>query len=315
MPQFNWKRANAPVIPTAPGTWKETYTANPDLIELGNEYLMYYRGTGNGHDRIGVMRIAKSKFDGFTWEDYPDNPILDVGAPGSFDDINLLDPSAAVVPQASGEQRVYLYYSAVAGSSESIGLAISKDGIHFEKYNQNPVLKGRCPEVVYRDGQFYLFYVKENERGGYNIHAAMSTDGIHFTPTGGAPVLTVGAQGSWESQTVTTPRLFFDRGLYYMVYAGDDRSKDDPHQFGLATSMDLIHWQKYGGNPIFSTADRKHWDNCSIWYGTAAPIDGGYIMWYEACDEYRGEPRFVSAVGAAVLEAPYFFVKPPLAKD
>jgi beta-xylosidase len=79
----------------------------------------------------------------------------------------------------------------------------------------------------------------------------------------------------------------------------------------LATSVDLIHWTKYSHNPIFSVGTPEAWDNTNLWYGTVEIIDGRYWMWYEACNELRNKPGFISAVGAAVMDAPYFYIKPP----
>jgi predicted GH43/DUF377 family glycosyl hydrolase len=304
---FEWRRWSYPVIPTKPGTWRQTYTANADLIELNEVYYMYYRGTGFGHDRIGLLRVDKDRFDGEHWEEPHPEPILDVGAPGSFDDINLLDPSAAVA-----DGTVYLYYSAVGTGGESIGLATSTDGVNFTKHSGNPVLQGRCPEIVCKDGKFYLYYVLNNGYGGYNIHLAVSNNGFDFEAHSESPILSVD-RDAWDSQTVTTPRIFQDRGLYYMIYAGDHCSKDDPKRFGLSTSRDLIHWRKYEANPIFEiSASKEAWDNTSIWYGTVEYINGTYWMWYEASNEYelRGTPEYISAVGLATLRAPYFFVNP-----
>jgi predicted GH43/DUF377 family glycosyl hydrolase len=111
-----------------------------------------------------------------------------------------------------------------------------------------------------------LFYVLDNSSGRYNIHLATSADGVHFSPHSASLVLST-SEGRWDSQTVTTPRIFFDRGLYYMIYAGDDRSKDDPSRFGLATSIDLIEWTKYQSNPILRFQNRKKHGITQV-YGT-----------------------------------------------
>lgn len=301
---FEWKRWPHPVIPAVPGTWKETYTANADVVEWGDAYYMYYRGTGQGHDRIGALTASRDRFDGEHWEEAVEGPVLDVGAPGSYDDEDLLDPSAAV---ANGT--IYLYYSALGSTGEWIGLATSTDGIRFTKKDQ-PVMRGRCPEIVYRDGRFYLYYVRDNAVGGYDIHLAISDDGVSFADRK-EPALSVGGAEAWDGKTVTTPRIFYDRGLYYMIYAGDDRTKDDPSRFGLATSRDLTTWTKYEGNPIFRVSD-DGWDNTALWYGTVERIDGAYWMWYEASNAYdlRGTPYYISAIGLARLDAPYFYVDP-----
>ena len=44
-----------------------------------------------------------------------------------------------------------------------------------------PVLVGRCPNLIEVQGTMTLFYV-DVEAGGYRIYAARSADGIQFEP-------------------------------------------------------------------------------------------------------------------------------------
>lgn len=301
--QEKWVRIPEVLLPTVPGSWKERYTANADFLDFHGTYFMYYRGTDQEHDRVGVMTCVPEAFDGITWEDYPGNPIIDVGAPDAFDGQNILDPSAVVF-----NDQVYLYYSGIGANGGGIGLAISQDGYTFKKYPV-PVISGRCPEVVEKDGQLHLFFVRQATDHGYDIYHAVSSDGIHFVETP-EPVLGIGPAGSWESYSVTTPRIFLDRGLYYLVYAADDIELDDSWRFGLAVSKDLLHWRKYEGNPIFTKGDGDAWDNSNIWFGTVEHINGRYWMWYEGCNHRRGYPDFISVVGTAYLDAQYFFIDP-----
>ncbi len=305
MQTFHFERKGI-MIPTLENSWRCRYTANADLIQMGDQYIMYYRGTDFSHDRIGAMVCPVNDFDGIHFKQVSENYILDVGAPGAFDDGYILDPSAVVV-----NGKVYLYYSALDSRGiPTLGLAVSEDGFHFEKYPE-PLMGGRCPEIVWADGLFWMYYMEEAPRGGYDIYCTQSSDGIHFGES--IQVLSTGPVGSWEALSVSTPRIFYDRGTYYMVYSASDRFLDDPCHFGLATSEDLIHWKKYDANPIFSTsADPAAWDCTSIWYGTTEYLNGKYWMWYEACNQFRSHdiPDFLSVVGLAVLDAPYFFVKP-----
>jgi predicted GH43/DUF377 family glycosyl hydrolase len=302
MDKNSWKRFSEPFLPTVSNTWKSKCTANADLISREDKYLMYYRGGDEKYDHIGVMSCLKDKFDGLHWDDYSGNPILDVGREDDFDGVNIMDPSAVVF-----KGKVYLYYSAFGKKAETIGLAVSEDGYHFSKWRDNPVLIGRCPEIVFHDETFYLYFVRKNPLGGYTIHLALSNDGVRFNETFD-PVLEPGDSDSWESKSVTTPRIFKEGDIFYMVYAGDNKSLDGSRCFGLAVSKDLLTWEKYGGNPIFTTSEDS-WDNGNIWFGTVEKINNTYWMWYEACNRRRGYADFISLLGVAALEEPYFFYK------
>ncbi len=313
--RFIWKRFERnPVFPATPGTWMESQTANPDLLLKGKTYYMYFRGQRGGHDRIGVATIAKEKFDGFTWKIHP-KPVIDVGEPGSWDEGHALDPAAVLL-----QGKVFLYYTGSSPLADrSICLAVSGDGIHFTKYEKNPVMIGGGPEVVLRDGVLYLYFWRQVQgKIGFQIHYATSRDGFTFTEPDQSLALPVGREGAWDSFTVETPRVFSEGELYYMVYCGSDRHKDYPFNAGIATSTDLVHWVKYPQNPVFSRAEEGQWDEGAIWFTTVEKINGLYYMWYEGYGggTARKEPYGSylkggkSQVGMATLKAPYFYVRP-----
>lgn len=311
---FTWKRFSGnPVFPATADTWRESQTANPDLLLRDSTYYMYFRGQRGGHDRIGAATIPKSRFDGTTWNIHSE-PIIDVGGPGSWDENHALDPAAVMF-----HNKVFLYYTGSSPRSDrAICLAVSDNGTDFRKFLQKPVVIGGGPEVVLRGDTLYLYFWKEVPgKKGFQIHYSTSIDGYNFTEPSLSPVLPVGTEGSWDSFTVETPRIFFERGRYFMVYCGSDRNKDYPFHAGLATSTDLIHWTKYAGNPIFSRGNEGQWDEGAIWFTTVERINGRYYMWYEGYG--GGTARTVpygsylkggrSQVGMAILDAPYFYVK------
>jgi predicted GH43/DUF377 family glycosyl hydrolase len=266
-----------PILPAVPGTWMESQTANPDLLLVGDTYHLYFRGQQGGHDRIGVATIPREQFDGATWN-LRMQPILDVGAPGDWDEQHVLDPATVLVNGV-----IHLYYSAVSKQCHrSICLATSTDGIHFEKFPGNPVVIGGGPEVVWREGRFHLYYWKAVPgTTGFQLHLSVSKDGYAFQEYQAAPVLSVGAQGEWDSYTVETPRIFEEGGRYCMFYCGSDRFSDYPAHAGLATSTDLVHWQKDARNPLFSRGHEGDWDEGAIWFTTVEKIGDRYYLWYE----------------------------------
>ncbi|MBN1938404.1 MAG: hypothetical protein JW843_02385 [Candidatus Aminicenantes bacterium] len=311
---WTWKRHQKnPILPAVPGTWMESQTANPDIALYGGVYHLYFRGQEGGHDRVGLAVSPENEFDGVTWKILPE-PVIDVGGPGDWDETHVLDPAAVRVGST-----VFLYYSAVCPRCpRSICLAVSQDGKRFVKHPRNPVAIGGAPEVVYDGRLFYLYFWKDRSGGGFEIHLAVSGDGYGFREPTGEPCLPAGPAGSWDSHTVETPRIFKEGGLYYMMYCGSDRFDDYPPAAGLAVSRNLRHWKKYEGNPIFERGEAGAWDEGAVWFPTVRKVNGRYWMWYEGYGggtsriepygDYLTAAR--SQIGLAMLDAPYFYVKP-----
>ncbi len=282
-----------PIFQPGGPAWHSRWTANPDLLKRGEQYFLHFRGNNGMFDQIGVATVPANQFDGKTWHEFEGNPVVRSGGKDSYD-YNALGP-----PVVEVKGLIHLYYSAWGKGPDRIGLAVSKDGLHFSKPPESPILVGRAPEVVYRNGVFYLFYVVDAGHG-YDLWLATSADGIHYTSRS-EPVLKPGAVPAWDSHSVTTPRIFEENGLYNMVYAGSNNSVDEPRYLGLATSTDLIHWGKFSGNPIFGVGSQGAWHSGCIWFGTTERIGGKYYIWYEGS---RGNytTGATSQIGMAILE-------------
>lgn len=88
-----WTKTAGPVIDVgAAGAFDDRGASMPCVIKDGAIYRMWYIGRDdvgpNGVQRLGYAQST----DGITWVKYPGNPILDVGAPGAFDETRLWSP-------------------------------------------------------------------------------------------------------------------------------------------------------------------------------------------------------------------------------
>lgn len=283
MAKINWaKYTHNPVAALAPqaGTWRADASMTVDILLRGDRYLNFYVGKAGGKDSIGVAWCPVNGFDGASWVDYPDNPVLSPGKPGSYDSRHIVDPASV-----EWDGKIYLYYSALGDDPDSLGLAISEDGLHFTKL-EKPVLVGRAPEVVKANDTLYLFYSLESPKGGYEFHLATSKDGINFNTEG--PVFSPAPTG-WDSLSVVTPRIFIADKLYVMLYAGDDKEKDYPMNFGVAFSEDLRNWKRYPDNPVFSCGVPGSWESRAIWFPEVLKVGDTYFLWYEGYDGKRSQ--------------------------
>jgi predicted GH43/DUF377 family glycosyl hydrolase len=284
-----------PFLAVQAGTFYAEGATTADVLEFRQEMLLFFGGLSGMHERIGLAASDRQSFDGRTWTHWFPEPIVDTGAPNDFDALHVTDPASTVV-----DGKIYLYYSGIGRGTDSIGLAISSDGRVFEKLGSGSVMPGRAPEIVVHDGRFYLFFVRENGKGGYSICLNVSKDGLHFSEAESCVVLSPTVD-SWDCHSVTTPRILKSGGRFMMVYAGDDRTKDEPKQFGLAFSEDLRSWSKYGGNPVFACGQKGSWDEEAIWFGTPYAHEGQIFMLYEGCRRRSSNSLAVSQIGLAKL--------------
>lgn len=105
------------------------------------------------------------------------------------------------------------------------------------------------PSVVMNDGKFVMLYRAQDTKGKSSLGYATSEDGVHFTRRG-EPVFV--SEAPYErGGGVEDPRLVKIGDTFYLTYTGynnvDDHLADKGNaQLCLATSKDLIHWQRQG---------------------------------------------------------------------
>jgi predicted GH43/DUF377 family glycosyl hydrolase len=130
------------------------------------------------------------------------------------------------------------------------------------------------PAVIRHDNKVVMLYRAQDADGVSCLGYADSTDAIHFSRKP-EPVFT--PEASYEmGGGVEDPRLVKIDKLYYMTYTGYNK-KDA--QLCLATSRDLIHWDRKG---ILLPAYKGKWN--AAWTKSGAilteKIDGKYWMYW-----------------------------------
>ena len=300
-----WKRCSAePLIRPKPGTIAPESVTTPDVLFRDGQYLLYVGAIDSGRERIIVFPFDPGEF--VLPPHHLDIPasahIALLAGPYGFNAQHVFDPAAVTFGD-----KVYLYYSAIGQMEDCIGLATSADSKNFSK-GDSPILIGRSPEIVFHQDRLYLFYVLKDPIKGYDIYCAIADEGIKFNPQG--ITLRSSEDPAWDAFEVTTPRIFQHGRYYYMVYAGShspDR-KDLPIGFGLARSLDLLHWEKYPENPVFEIGEPGVWDDGAIWFGTVFEFHEYLYLLYEGgslCDSSMQPPPFTQ-VGLAKIETQLF---------
>lgn len=120
-----------------------------------------------------------------------------------------------------------------------------------------------------KNGAVHAFYLQskpsknpdEKHEKRITIGHAFSKDLVRWTEL---PVaLEPGDGNAWDNLALWTGSVVEKDDLYYLFYAG--RNKDSDRQWiqkiGVATSGDLIHWEKYKGNPVLEARKIYTMDN------------------------------------------------------
>ncbi len=130
------------------------------------------------------------------------------------------------------------------------------------------------PAVIQHNGKFVMLYRAQDAAGTSRIGYAEGSDGIHFTRRA-EPVLSPEAEYEKDGG-VEDPRLQRFGDTYYLTYTGYNK-KDA--QLCLATSQDLIHWQRKG---VILPAYKGNWNKGWTKSGAIVPekIGGKYWMYW-----------------------------------
>jgi predicted GH43/DUF377 family glycosyl hydrolase len=130
------------------------------------------------------------------------------------------------------------------------------------------------PAVAMRQGKIVMLYRAQDKQGTSRLGYAESSDGIHFTGRND-PVLAPTEEYEKDGG-VEDPRLVQFGNTYYLTYTG--YNKRDA-QLCLATSKDLIHWNRKG---VMIPADKGNWNVKWTKSGAIVPekIDGKYWMYF-----------------------------------
>ena len=120
-----WTKHFANPVCTATGGWEGSRIGVFNVRRVGEWYYAFYnafddtdKGDGCGTSRIGLARSRDSMSD---WERHPQNPVIDVGAPGEWDSHSAYKPSPLAAE--GGGWRIWYNAARQGDRRETIGLA------------------------------------------------------------------------------------------------------------------------------------------------------------------------------------------------
>ena len=68
----------------------------------------------------------------------------------------------------------------------------------------------------------------------------------------GNPILSPSEKNDWESLVTCNPGVFYDNGMFYMLYRAAGNDREHVIRLGLATSRDGFYFERHSDRPAFS---------------------------------------------------------------
>ena len=216
------------------GSWEERVN-RATVCKTGGKWLMWYTGQSKEYSAIG---IAES-LDGIRFRRLSSAPVLLPEAmceKGSVMNPCVLwdtDESLFKMWYAAGEQY----------EPDVLCYAKSPDGVHWEKYADNPVLEksgekydcckvGGC-DVIKEGGKYHMFYIGYQNVDTARICVAESENGITgWTRCAENPILSP-EKGAWDADAVYKPSVLNDRDEKKLLLWYNGR-KRECERIGLA---------------------------------------------------------------------------------
>jgi predicted GH43/DUF377 family glycosyl hydrolase len=189
------------------------------------------------------LGYAESK-DGIHWQITGDRPVLE---PGQAWEQNAIMCPHVLYDEKTKEYKIW--YSAGSNHEpDAIGYALSKDGIHWEKYQKNPIFTAEpknlweqykvcaCQVLEYK-GFYYMFYIGHMHEERASVGIARSRDGINNWERYKDNPIIAPDKGSWDDLSVYKPFVLRSQNRWMLWYNGAkyDKKLWAIEKIGLAT--------------------------------------------------------------------------------
>ena len=287
---MKWNKKGRIYVPDGSRWWAKKYAFPPTPYFLNDEVLRIYVAfcDENIVGRIGYVDVRAD--NPATVLKVSDEPVLDIGTPGAFDENGILP--TAIVPVRN---ELYLYYVGYQLGQkvryfQFEGLAVSKDGGEsFQRRLKVPVTDRTDAEMLNRtsafvrqkNGEFQMWYVGGSDwttvNGKalpvYNIRYLTSPDGIKWPNEGQVHI----DFESEDEHAFGKPFILEDAGIHRMFYSIRTRSKG--YRIGYAESADGLKWVRKD-NEVGIDVSESGWDSQMIAYSSVQKYKDKVYMFY-----------------------------------
>ncbi|MBC7544390.1 MAG: hypothetical protein H7338_16840 [Candidatus Sericytochromatia bacterium] len=293
---MNWAKMGVIFQTARQHPWMASHAQIPVVVPHGDDALRVFLSVRDDQGRASPTYIDVAAADPRQVRYVHDQPLLPLGATGTFDDSGIM-PFCAV---PDGDRLKLYYVGWTRGGTvpyhQAIGLAVSEDGgSTFRKHATGPVFDRSVLEPyfvtapwVLREGDrwrmWYVSCTSWTEQDGrlepaYHIRYAESADGYGWQPSGRVCV-------DYDdcSDALARPYVYRDGHGYHMIFSyrrlrafRTDRANS--YHLGYAHSQDGLSWQRRDSDLGLSLSDTG-WDSEMMAYAQGIEHHGERFLFY-----------------------------------
>lgn len=299
---MRWRKLGQVFCPDRLGDWIVSHAANCAALRIDGHRHRVFFSSRDAQNRASIGWVEIDLRRPRDVLAVSAKPVLTPGPAGAFDDSGT---SLACI-LADGAT-TYLYYlgwnlGVTVPWRNSIGLAASRDGLHFERVSPAPILDRNRVDpfslsypFVLRDGETWRMWYGSNLRWGreqrdmdHVIKYAEGRDAETWSPTG---TICIGIEHGGE-YAFSRPCVVRDGALWRMWYS----FRGDAYRIGYAESSDGVAWTRRDALAGIEPSE-EGWDAESVEYPWVFDHEGNrYLL-------YNGNRYGLTGFGLAVLES------------
>ena len=306
------------------GSWNCGRAIDAEVIAYKGKYFLYFATRDPQFERqlLGVATAPiGTDFRRSDWTLALDAPVLEPQLPWE----GKCCEGATVIEY---KKKLYMFYAADYNNCpQQIGLAVSKDGIHYERCFDQPFLRNGLPgdwnesesghPCVYRDkqGQTHLFFQGNNSHGKHWLLTSVplkwtaspsaskggvnkrSVKGLKYVPEiiypqmSPSPLERDGMRPVIDADA-PDPSVIRVADTYYAAATSGNK----PQAYQRYRSKDLLNWEPMG----FIFDEWPEWTNGSFWAPELFDLYGRTMCYYTARQKSDG----TSCIGVAMDDGP-----------
>jgi hypothetical protein len=207
------------------------------LVDNGTWHL-WYTGYNPESSPLHMLGHATST-DGLRWTRDPKNPLLSTSW---VEDMCVVKHDGAYIMFAEGERDI------AHQLTSPDGITWTDEGrLDIRKTDGRPIDEGPfgTPTAWFENGRWLLLY----ERSDQGAWLAASPNRKLWTNVQDDPVLPLGPE-PYDRYAVAINQVFKRDGVYYAIYHASAYRPWRDWTTCIARSTDLVHWEKFPGNPL-----------------------------------------------------------------